>query len=430
MKQTFLLSAAALLASTALAASADLPVRAAPMVAAPVFTWTGFYVGANAGYGFGRENRRDATSIFFPNNNYAICGTPGSLPPLAANITPCPTANSGYTTTNPLFPNNTPFYVIGNNGNAGGPFGPGAFNAPPTTLTIPDAVGNRRRNGFIVGLQSGYNYQFGPGSSLVVGYESDIQLSDFNRGRNNCAGGFGCGVTLGPGVVGAPYFSNPVVIPIQTGAAQTVAPIPGAQNPAGTGPLSQAFTGTGVGGLNTGSGISTSFGGTFLNNGPYIGTAAQNAQVLAVGPVTFFNPFRRDRRIEYFSTVRGRLGFAFDRVLVFATAGLAYGNVADATGGNVCGTNGCQDRDGLRFGYAVGAGLEYAFTHNLSAKLEGLYVSLRDKNRCDQCAGAVPYARDSAGVVYSAPASAFSVSGQRDPSVFVVRTGLNYRFNL
>lgn len=49
------------LLSTTTALAADLPSRRAPPVYAPpppipVFTWTGFYVGAHAGYEFGRSN--------------------------------------------------------------------------------------------------------------------------------------------------------------------------------------------------------------------------------------------------------------------------------------------------------------------------------------------------------------------------------------
>jgi outer membrane immunogenic protein len=65
----FLIGGVAALAMTGVAAAADLPARKGPVFApalAPVFSWTGFYAGLNAGYGFGRNN---ATTI----------GTPGFL---------------------------------------------------------------------------------------------------------------------------------------------------------------------------------------------------------------------------------------------------------------------------------------------------------------------------------------------------------------
>jgi outer membrane immunogenic protein len=56
MKQFLLASVGLVAIGTVAASAADIPRRAAPpppVVAAPVFTWTGAYVGINGGYGWG-----------------------------------------------------------------------------------------------------------------------------------------------------------------------------------------------------------------------------------------------------------------------------------------------------------------------------------------------------------------------------------------
>ena len=60
-----LTSFAAFTALTAAASAADLPRRAAPpvFVPVPVFTWTGFYAGFNAGYGFDASSNNQPTVI-------------------------------------------------------------------------------------------------------------------------------------------------------------------------------------------------------------------------------------------------------------------------------------------------------------------------------------------------------------------------------
>jgi outer membrane immunogenic protein len=80
-------------------------------------------------------------------------------------------------------------------------------------------------------------------------------------------------------------------------------------------------------------------------------------------------------------TARGRAGVAFDRAFFYGTGGVAATNptfsqnnlFAPCGGpGGTCIEN--VSTNPTRFGWTVGAGVEYAFTHNLTAKLEYLYA--------------------------------------------------------
>ncbi|MFG1464421.1 outer membrane protein [Xanthobacter sp. DSM 24535] len=76
-------------------------------------------------------------------------------------------------------------------------------------------------------------------------------------------------------------------------------------------------------------------------------------------------------KLDYFGTVRARLGYAFDRVLPYVTGGLAYGK-------NTITDFGFSDSN-THVGWTVGAGLEYAMTNNWTARAEYLYTDLGTK---------------------------------------------------
>jgi len=85
-------------------------------------------------------------------------------------------------------------------------------------------------------------------------------------------------------------------------------------------------------------------------------------------------------------TVRPRLGWAFDhRTLVYATAGYAFETVqvVDTVNVNLGGPGGpvpTSNVTGRQSGWAAGAGLEYAFSRGVSAKVEYLYLGLGSIN--------------------------------------------------
>lgn len=133
-------------------------------------------------------------------------------------------------------------------------------------------------------------------------------------------------------------------------------------------------------------------------------------------PVTVPGVFSVSDRLDYLGTVRGRIGFAMDRVLVYGTGGFAYGGVRlnQSLSFPGAGTAFVSGRSDTETGYAAGGGLEYAFTDNLTVKGEALYYDLGQRTLR---AGSVP-------------ATGFVQSTRFETEGVIARAGLNYKFGL
>ena len=123
-------------------------------------------------------------------------------------------------------------------------------------------------------------------------------------------------------------------------------------------------------------------------------------------------------RVDWFGTVRPRIGFAWDRALFYATGGLAWGKVHHYyTFADNFGFYASDQKHTARVGYAAGGGIEYAFTPNLSLKAEYQYINLGTQH-------------------YKAPllfgpgavATVFSETTRLRTDFQTVRLGLNYRW--
>lgn len=103
---------------------------------------------------------------------------------------------------------------------------------------------------------------------------------------------------------------------------------------------------------------------------------------------------------KWIGTARMRVGYGADNILLYGTLGVAALN-AHANGisvsGITCGTAGVLRCTGshLRPGIAAGAGLEYGFTHNWSAKFEYLWIGASGgglaKEHINQVRGGINY---------------------------------------
>src|SRR5262245_46933867 len=79
--------------------------------------------------------------------------------------------------------------------------------------------------------------------------------------------------------------------------------------------------------------------------------------------------------VDKFGTLRPRLGLAWDRTLIYATGGLAWGRVGHVMMFDISGIGTAVDHvSGTQVGYAVGGGIEHAFTPRVSIKVEYQYI--------------------------------------------------------
>ncbi len=119
---------------------------------------------------------------------------------------------------------------------------------------------------------------------------------------------------------------------------------------------------------------------------------SSQSKTVTAGPVS------ASAKLPWFGTVRGRLGYAFDRVMVYATGGFAYQELEVSLTAPLIAASASQTGTG----YTVGGGIEWAFWDRWSTKAEYLYVN-------------------TSGITVLGVSS-----GRVDNNV--VRAGLNYRF--
>jgi outer membrane immunogenic protein len=116
-----------------------------------------------------------------------------------------------------------------------------------------------------------------------------------------------------------------------------------------------------------------------------------------------------DRNLNWFATLRGRVGYAQNGWLAYVTAGGAVGEVQTSVSSTLLASTSSANSNDLKFGYAVGAGLETQFRGGWSGKIEYLYMDL----------GTVT------SQVTLADRSGAVTSDIRD---HIIRVGLNHRF--
>jgi len=121
--------------------------------------------------------------------------------------------------------------------------------------------------------------------------------------------------------------------------------------------------------------------------------------------------------VNYFGTVRGRVGVALDRVMPYVTGGFAWADVDLDTAITATDANYLESRSDstTHTGWVLGGGLEVALDQNWSLRGEYLYYDLGKKTY---------------SVTYPDPADndSHTLSSKADLTMHTFRVGVNYKF--
>ncbi len=275
----------------------------------------------------------------------------------------------------------------------------GGYKDTPEVQAYPEPV---TWSGFYVGVNAGaainnsrtsYSYGYAPGNSTN-------NFSDFFGNAADNAGGSESAGPLNVGGLNAVQSAQAEgFLPAFLGSGDTASVIGGGQL-----------------GYNWQLGHLVLGGETDFN---WIGKGSSHSFSETI-PGAYTNAGGDKSSVEWLGTARLRAGYAFDRLLPYVTAGLAYGGTkassySTGTDGDTVDTFSGSDSS-TRTGWAAGAGLDYWLGNKWSFRFEALYYDL----------GKARYTVSPQDA--NSAAEGLSVTAQHKFDGAVVRAALNHSF--
>lgn len=162
-------------------------------------------------------------------------------------------------------------------------------------------------------------------------------------------------------------------------------------------------------------------------------TGERGSSTVCVSP-TCLSFATADTKLKWFGTLRGRVGYLIDpRVMIYATGGLAYGEVETNYGSVLFGQAATLGTSSVRVGWTGGGGIEAMLDNNWSIKAEYLFT---DYGRVSGNLGAVTNVTST--TTANVPSVGFSTIVDTTTTLSgpvstrftdqVIRIGINYRF--